>query len=226
MRIRLTLALVATAIAGALVAPATATAAPTAPQPIIGGSLVSSAPWAAAVFQNGSFACSGSIIAPRWVLTAAHCLGGSMSVRVGSVYYASGGTTATVSATYNRYDLGLLYLSTSISTTYVTLASANPPAGSTNTIFGWGRTCTNCAASPQLKTATVTVSTTGSTDAYGGPAIRSTRGNGVAWRGDSGGPQFYNGQQVGVCSTGNGSTYQNYASVAASRSWITSVTGV
>ncbi|WP_326550089.1 S1 family peptidase [Micromonospora sp. NBC_01813] len=223
MRIRLTMAVVATALVGAFVSPSAAVAAP---QEIIGGSTVSSAPWAAAVFQNGSFACSGSIIAPRWVLTARHCLGGTMSVRVGSVYRSSGGTTRTVSATQSRYDLGLLYLSSSVSTTYVTLASSNPPVGSTNTIFGWGRTCSTCDASPQLKTASVRTTTNNATDAYAGPAIRSTGVNGVAWRGDSGGPQFYNGQQVGVCSTGNGSTYQNYASVAASRSWITSVTGV
>lgn len=223
MRIRLTMAIVATALVGAFVSPSAAAAAP---QEIIGGSTVSSAPWAAAVFQNGSFACSGSIIAPRWVLTARHCLGGTMSVRVGSVYRSSGGTTSAVSATYGRYDLALLYLSSSISTSYVTLASSNPPVGSTNTIFGWGRTCTNCDASPQLKTASVQTATNGATDAYGGPAIRSNGVNGVAWQGDSGGPQFYNGQQVGVCSTGNGSTYQNYASVASSRSWITSVAGV
>nr|MDT0656471.1 DUF1986 domain-containing protein [Micromonospora sp. DSM 115978] len=226
MRTRLTLATLATVLVGAFAAPSSAAAAPSEPQQIIGGSTVSSAPWAAAVFQNGSFACSGSIIAARWVLTARHCIGGSMSVRVGSVYRASGGTTASVSSTYSRYDIGLLYLSTSISASYVTLASANPPVNSTNTIFGWGRTCTNCAASAQLKTATVRVTTTGSSDAYGGPAIQSTGVNGVAWRGDSGGPQFYNGQQVGVCSTGNGSTYQNYASVASSRSWIRSTTGV
>lgn len=223
MRIRLTLAIAATALVGVFVAPSAAAAAP---EPIIGGSTVSSAPWAAAVFQNGSFACSGSIIAPRWVLTARHCIGGTMSVRVGSVYRSSGGTTRSVSATYSRYDLGLLYLSSSVSTTYVTLASSNPPVGSTNTIFGWGRTCNTCDASPQLKTASVRTTTNGASDAYGGPAIRSTGVNGVAWRGDSGGPQFYNGQQVGVCSTGNGSTYQNYGSVAASRSWIASVAGV
>ncbi|MFY1634796.1 S1 family peptidase [Solwaraspora sp. WMMB335] len=223
MRIRLTMAIAATALVGAFVAPPAAVAAP---EEIIGGGTVSSAPWAAAVFQNGSFACSGSIIASRWVLTARHCIGGSMSVRVGSVYRSSGGATSSVSSTYSRYDLGLLYLGSSITTTYVTLAGSNPPVNATNSIYGWGRTCTNCSAASQLKTASVRVTTTGATDAYGGPAIRSTGVDGVAWRGDSGGPQFYNGQQVGVCSTGNGSTYQNYASVAASRSWITSVTGV
>ncbi|MFC0528912.1 S1 family peptidase [Phytohabitans kaempferiae] len=225
MRIRLLLATTATALVGALVAPTTASAAPVQPY-IIGGGTVSSAPWAAAVFSGGSFTCSGSIIASQWVLTARHCLGGTMSVRVGSVYYASGGQTRNVTATYGQNDLALLRLSSGVSTTYVTLANSNPPVGSTNNIYGWGRTCTNCPASSQLKTATVTVTSNSATDAYGGPAIRSNRGNGVAWRGDSGGPQFYNGQQVGVCSTGNGSTYQNYGSVAANRSWILSVAGV
>jgi len=222
VRIRLALVAIATALTGVLAAPA-AVAAPT---PIIGGGTVSSAPWAAAIFQSGSFVCSGSIIAPRWVLTAAHCVGGTMSVRVGSVYYASGGVTRTVQSRQTRYDLALLYLSSAVSTTYVTLASSNPPVGSTNTIYGWGRTCTSCAPSSQLKSATVTVSSLSARDAFNGPAIRSTRGNGVAWQGDSGGPQFYNGQQVGVCSTGDGSSYQNYASVAANRSWIASVAGV
>ncbi|GHJ50844.1 hypothetical protein Nm8I071_01510 [Nonomuraea sp. TT08I-71] len=38
--------------------------------------------------------------------------------------------------------------------------------------------------------------------------------------------QFYNGRQVGVASTADGSSIQNYGSVAYNRSWITSVAGV
>lgn len=225
MRIRLTVAAVAATLTGALVVPGTAVADPT--PLIIGGGTVSSAPWAAAVFANGSFTCSGTIIAPNWVLTARHCLNGTMSVRVGSVYRNSGGVTRSVSATYARYDLALMRLSSSVSTSYVTLASADPPVGSTNSIYGWGMTCySGCSASTQLKTASVQVTSTSVTDAYGGRAIRSTRINGNAWRGDSGGPEFYNGQQVGVASTANGTTIQNYGSVAYNRSWIRSVSGV
>lgn len=225
MRIRLTVAAIAATVTGALVVPGTAVADPT--PLIIGGSTVSSAPWAAAVFANGSFTCSGTIIAPNWVLTARHCLNGTMSVRVGSVYRSSGGVTRTVSATYARYDLALMRLSSSVSTSYVTLASSNPPVGSTNSIYGWGMTCySGCSASTQLKTANVQVTSTNVTDAYGGQAIRSTRINGNAWRGDSGGPEFYNGQQVGVASTANGTTIQNYGSVAYNRAWIRSVSGV
>nr|WP_320067469.1 trypsin-like serine protease [Micromonospora sp. RTGN7] len=83
-----------------------------------------------------------------------------------------------------------------------------------------------CSASSQLKTASVRVTSTNVTDAYGGQATRSTRVNGNAWRGDSGGPQFYNGQQVGVASTADGQNIQNYGSVAYNRAWITSVAGV
>ena len=226
MRIRLTMAAIAATVTGALVVPGTAVADNPTPL-IIGGGTVSSAPWAAAVFSNGSFTCSGTIIAPEWVLTARHCVSGSMSVRVGSVYRSSGGVTRTVSASYARYDLALMRLSSSVSTSYVTLASSNPPVGSTNSIYGWGMTCySGCSASSQLKTANVQVTSTNATDAYGGQAIRSTRINGNAWRGDSGGPEFYNGQQVGVASTANGTTIQNYGSVAYNRAWIRSTSGV
>lgn len=227
MRLRPLLTVLTTALAGVLASGSGAVAAPAGPQPIIGGSTVSSAPWAAAVLSNGSFTCSGSVIAAQWVLTARHCVSGTMSVRVGSVYRSSGGVTRTVSASYTRNDLALLRLSSTVSTSAVTLASSNPPVGSTNSIYGWGMTCySGCSASSQLKTATVQVTSTSATDAYGGQAIRSTRISGNAWRGDSGGPQFYNGRQVGVASTADGQSIQNYGSVAYNRSWITSVAGV
>jgi secreted trypsin-like serine protease len=228
MRIRLTVTALATAIAGAVTAATPAIAAPQPNQPmIIGGGTVSSAPWAAAVFSNGSFTCSGTIIAPTWVLTARHCISGTMSVRVGSVNRTSGGVTRSVSASYGQNDLALMRLSSAVNTTYVTLSSSYPPINSTNSIFGWGMTCySGCSASTQLKTADVRVTSTNVTDAYGGRAIRSTEITGNAWRGDSGGPQFYNGAQVGVASTANGVDIQNYGSVAYNRSWISSVAGV
>lgn len=228
MRIRLTLATVATALVSVFVAPSAAAASdgPVTPL-IIGGGTVSSAPWAAAVFSNGSFTCSGTIIASRWVLTARHCVSGTMSVRVGSVNRTSGGVTSGVSSYSTRYDLALLQLSTAISTSYVTLSGSYPPVNSTNSIYGWGMTCyEGCGASTTLKTANVRVTSTNVTDAYGGRAIRSTRVNGNAWRGDSGGPEFYNGAQVGVASTADGVNIQNYGSVAYNRAWITSVAGV
>ncbi|MEV4705552.1 trypsin-like serine protease [Actinoplanes sp. NPDC049316] len=227
MRIRIAVASLATALTGVLAVPAAAQAADDGPQQIIGGSTVSSAPWVAAVFSDGRFTCSGTIISANYVLTARHCIGGTMSVRVGSVSRSSGGVTRTVSSTTTRNDLALMRLSSSVSTTYMPLAASNPPVGSTNSIYGWGMTCySGCDASATLKTATVRVTSTNVTDAYGGQAIRSTAISGNAWRGDSGGPEVYNGAQVGVASTADGQSIQNYGSVAYNRSWITQVAGV
>src|ERR1043165_6784381 len=172
---------------------------------IIGGGTVSSAPWGAQVYVNGQFNCSGSIIAPQWVLTARHCDGSSMSVKVGNVKLCQGeNRTVDRKATAPRGDILLLHLSSAVQTTYIKLADANPANGSTNQIYGWGRTQGNNPPSPVLKTANVRVNGT-SSDAYGGPAIASVGVNGSAWHGDSGGPQLFNGVQVGVCSTGSNS---------------------
>jgi len=204
---------------------------------IIGGGTVSSAPWGAQIYwnnvtANGGFECSGTIIAPQWVLTARHCLNSpGMHVKVGSVTLQQG-TNATVDqqkASPNG-DIALLHLSTAVTTTYMKLGTGNPPTNATNQIYGWGRTQGTNPPSPTLKTANVRV--TGlSSDAFGGTAIASQGINGAAWHGDSGGPELYNGLQVGVCSTGSNSGSnpqgtQNYASVASSRSWIRTTTGV
>ena len=227
MRIRIVVASLATALTGALAIPSAATAAVEDPSNIIGGGTVSSAPWAAAVLSNGSFTCSGTIISANYVLTARHCIGGTMSVRVGSVNRTSGGVTRAVTSTSTRSDLALMRLASPVTTTYMPLSGAYPPVGSTNSIYGWGMTCySGCSASTTLKTATVQVTSTNQTDAYGGRAIGSTRINGNAWRGDSGGPQVYNGAQVGVASTADGTSRQYYGSVAYDRAWITQVSGV
>jgi hypothetical protein len=161
------------------------------------------------------------------VLTAKHCVNGTLSVRVGSVSRTSGGVTRTVSSTATRSDLALLRLSSPVTTTYMPLSNAYPAVGATNSIYGWGMTCnTGCDASPTLKTATVRVTSTNQTDAYGGRAIGSTAVSGNAWRGDSGGPQVANGAQVGVASTADGQSRQYYGSVAYNRAWITTTAGV
>jgi secreted trypsin-like serine protease len=79
-------------VAGSITAPQAWAARPQPPAPpsIIGGETVSSAPWGVQVSSSSGSFCSGSIIAAQWVLTAAHCLGGTMTVRVGDVRLGQG----------------------------------------------------------------------------------------------------------------------------------------
>ncbi|XP_068184043.1 urokinase-type plasminogen activator-like [Antennarius striatus] len=57
---------------------------------VVGGSFTSveSHPWIAAIFHKGRFLCGGSLIAPCWVVTAAHCFddGDEIKIREISVY--------------------------------------------------------------------------------------------------------------------------------------------
>lgn len=72
-------------------------------QPIIGGGYASDAPWAARLFSNGRQTCSASIIAPTWILTAKHCVGGGgLSFRIGSLDQTSGGTVANGVSVHNH----------------------------------------------------------------------------------------------------------------------------
>jgi len=228
---------VAAALAGAAMLVAPAASASVSPN-IIGGTQVSSAPWGAQIYWNSGgsefdgFECSGTIIAAQWVVTAHHCQSSAgMHVKIGDVRFDQGTNVAVDrQLTSPNGDIALLHLATAVQTSYLPLASADPPTGSTNQIYGWGRTLNQSPPASILRTANVRV-TGRSVDAYGGRAIASQGINGAAWHGDSGGPEVYNGAEVGVASTAGNSgsnTHgtQNYASIAASRSWIRSTTGV
>ncbi len=198
---------------------------------IVRGETVESAPWAASVLLNGEPWCSGVIIAPEWVLTARHCVQGTMSVRIGSVESANGGEVRAVVSGNTHYDLALLHLDSPVDTTYLPLADVDPPARAQVSIYGWGKTCAGssaCPLSPVLKVAEVSVLTPveSRTDAYGGPVVATDFITGYATNGDSGGPMIYEGAQVGVASTADGQGFQKYSSVAAGLDWIHAITGV
>jgi secreted trypsin-like serine protease len=228
---RTLLVLLVMAMAATLPAPARASTqdGPVSPR-VIDGEYATNAPWAAALYYSDGFYCSGTIIAPRWVLTAQHCIydGYAKSVRVGNLHHPSGqfaNVRRVVRA--SGADLTLLNLDRSISTTYAQLASADPPIGSINQIYGWGTVerGENAPMSDRLKVGNVRVTSHNARDYFGGRAVGSTVAPAGPGYGDSGGPQFYNGRQVGVCSTGDYVNHQ-YGSVAANRSWIRSVAGV
>ncbi|GGJ89556.1 serine protease [Pilimelia anulata] len=230
--------LLAALLAGALL-PAPAAAAPAAAPAadrIFGGRDAESGPWAAALYwaDADKLMCSGTVVADRWVMSASHCVPGvvkpgalPVTVRVGQVEAAKGEAIVVeriVQPPANpSWDIALFKLSRPITDPVpVRLGDAEPPVGAVNEIFGWGRSCApsaNCGPSPVLRTATVRVTTPGVTDYRQGPAISSTKDSGYARPGDSGGPQFHDGKQVGVASTA-ADGMQWYSSVPRRLAWI------
>ncbi|WP_018156926.1 S1 family peptidase [Demetria terragena] len=199
------------------------------PDRIVGGTTATSNPGTVALFVNGAYNCTATLLDSNSVLTAKHCIGNgsasALSFRVGSLSKGSGGTIHKASkVTWHSADLAVATLATpATGAPTVRLATARPAANETNKIFGWGgTTCAEFPPSPAtLKTANVRVQSLTS-DNYGGIAFKSTGINGTAWKGDSGGPQFNAaGQQVGVASTADCYSVQNYTSVPDYRSWIT-----
>jgi secreted trypsin-like serine protease len=204
---------------------------------IIGGGFASNAPWAARMFANGQQRCSATIIAPTYILSAQHCVSGvsagALTFRIGSLDQTSGGTMATgVSyTTHSTADLAIIRIDRSVAGTYSPLGtSSNVSTGQTVQTYGWGATCTgqpeiNCQ-SQRLKVANVRVTSVSCSDYRGGIAVCASRIDGIPAGGDSGGPMFASGRQVGVASTSDRATRTAYTNITRYRSWIQSIAGV
>jgi secreted trypsin-like serine protease len=193
---------------------------------IIGGTTVpdGAAPWSAQVNVGGGF-CSGSVIGPLWVLTAAHC-GSGGSVRVGSQRLGQGRTIGVVQD-FTNGDMALKRLASSANLSrYLPWSATAPPMGAAVQIYGWGGiSAPGGPLAQSLKTADVRVVGIGST-------IDGAPINGQAYFGDSGGPMVFNGQEIGTCTgpVGGGGdpsrltvAYQNIPRRAA---WIQQITGI
>jgi secreted trypsin-like serine protease len=202
---------------------------------IIDGQLATSAPWAARLFRDGQQFCTATIIAPTFILTAKHCVDAPVpyTFRIGSLDQTSGGTLATGTAISSHpvADIAVVRLDRSVAATYAPLGTTSDVAvRQTAQIYGWGATCTNQpeinCQSQFLKVADVRVQTLNGRDAFGGIAIGARRIDGIAAGGDSGGPMFSGGRQVGVASTSDRDRRTFYTNVTRYRSFIRSVAGV
>ncbi|KAL4909577.1 hypothetical protein BDW74DRAFT_146822 [Aspergillus multicolor] len=213
---------------------------------IVGGddAEITDYPYQIALLQSGSLICGGSIISPRYIVTAGHCADGasarSLSIRAGSTYHARGGTVVGVSAitVHPQYDSATvdndisilelsedLVFSSSIAAIDLPSSSALPAAGTIGTATGWGALREGGNVSPNLQYVDVPVVSTSqcSSDYAGFNEITSSmvcageeEGGKDGCQGDSGGPFVADGVLIGITSWGNGCARAGYPGVYSS----------
>jgi Trypsin len=184
------------------------------PQRIIGGTVANSSQFKnVGVLKERTFKfCTGTLIAPNWVLTAGHCCEGITPSQLRRFSFEVGGRNYDWSATYIHPtynfpdgDIALIKLKKNVTgVTPAVLRTTAPRVGDTMTIVGFGLTGTGAS---------------GTTGGAGIKRFGTVRLDGVdqffvTWNfdspevnntapGDSGGPGFISNQIVSVCSGGS-----------------------